>query len=189
MGKVTAQMTIGTSSKVNEDFLWLNLSHTTFHSRQNHYNIHSQTHLTLHNSATYLQCSYCLQKYKRSGGIVCMYKKYPRPFDKGSWLGCFEHFTTEKKKGKKKSRNRCGGNGSMKPNVEKLNVNSHQNSPLVKIHLSTSIFNILSMQKMRLFSGGVFRFSKSSLSINLVHTSIQRQIRAHTYHLTQYHSL
>ena len=40
----------------------------TLHSRRKRSDIHSQTHLTSHDAATYFQCNYCTQKYKRSGG-------------------------------------------------------------------------------------------------------------------------
>lgn len=62
----------GTSSDTNEELVLAE-------SRPNHPSkkppsprkrseIHSQTHLTLHNGAMYFQCKYCSQKYKQSGG-------------------------------------------------------------------------------------------------------------------------
>lgn len=62
----------GTNSDTNEEFFMAepgpHNTSQTLRSRRNHSNIHSQTHLTLHNGATYFQCNYCSQKYKRSGG-------------------------------------------------------------------------------------------------------------------------
>ena len=60
------------NSNTNQDLVTMEPEpcHTpqTLHSRRKRSNIHSQTHLALHNGATYFQCNYCTQKYKRSGG-------------------------------------------------------------------------------------------------------------------------
>ena len=62
----------GISSDTNEEIVIAESgpSHPSqkSHSRRKRSEIHSQTHITSHNGATYFQCNYCSQKYKQSGG-------------------------------------------------------------------------------------------------------------------------
>lgn len=62
----------GISSDTNEELViaesGANNPSQKSHSRRKRSEIHSQTHLTSHNGASYFQCNYCSQKYKQSGG-------------------------------------------------------------------------------------------------------------------------
>lgn len=62
----------GISSDTNEELVIAeseaNNPSQKSHSRRKRSEIHSQTHLTSHNGASYFQCNYCSQKYKQSGG-------------------------------------------------------------------------------------------------------------------------